>query len=134
IRDEADSCECCPLRIAVALRSFQDVTLTSSRLHKTWSESLQLAPQFLQVDLEGIRQSVVPLAPHAVVDARSRQHFARMTQEADQQRQLLGRQVERLAGALGTLRCQIDGDIAIAQCGSQRSSRSPEQRANACQQ
>ena len=71
------------------------------------------AAQFLDVDVQRVRDEVVVLAPDVPVDPRARQHLLGMAEEEGEQGQLLGRQVQAMAGPLRPLRREVDADVAI---------------------
>ena len=81
----------------------------------------ELLAQLHDVDFERVREPVVPLVPHLLVDPRAAQHLVRVPQEEDQQGLLLGGQVEPLPGPLGPVGGQVEPDVGVGQDGAARS-------------
>ena len=90
------------------MRIAEQVAPAPYRLDQPRAPRLEGAAQLLDVDVQCVGDEVVVLAPDVPVDPRPRQDLVGMAEEEDEQGQLLGRQVERMARPLGLLRRQVD--------------------------
>ena len=85
-------------------RVAEQVAPAPDRLDQPRAPRLQGPAQLLDVDVQGVGDEVVVLAPDVPVDPRPRQDLVGMAEEEDEQGQLLGRQVQGMARPLGLLR------------------------------
>src|SRR5271166_354063 len=69
-----------------------------------------------------------------VIDPRPRQHLPRVAQEKRQERELLGRQLERMPPSSRSLRGEIDTDVPLRGPEVGRAAMPPDQRANSGKQ
>ena len=100
---------------AGAGRSAEQISLAPHGLDQPRAPRLQDAAQRVDVNVQRVGDEVVGLAPDVPVDPRPRENLAGMAEEEDKHCQLLGRQVQGMAGPLGLLRRQVDAHVAIGE-------------------
>ena len=91
----------------------QQISLASYGLDQPRSPCLEGAAQRVDVNVQRVGDEVVSLAPDVPVDPRARENLIGMTEEKDKNCELLGRQVQGMAGTPGLLRRQVNAHVAI---------------------